>query len=69
MKRMSTDEFLTVHAPEIPPSWFKKVRERLRLFLGVNGGDVELCTRFKGGKDQWNKWEMIDPGVRDEKHP
>lgn len=67
-KRMSTDEMLAIYAPDVPVSWFKKVRERLRLFKGVNGGDVELNTRFRQGQPQWTKWEMVDLDPKNNRH-
>jgi hypothetical protein len=69
-ERMNTEEMLKIYAPEIPVSWFRKVRARLRMFIGLNGGDVELFTRFKGGKDQLTKWEMLDlPSKESSKRP
>lgn len=56
--QQTTDEFLAIHFPNVSKSWLRKVSERLGFFKKMNGGDLELHTRFKRGESQWDDWSL-----------
>jgi hypothetical protein len=52
----STDELLAIKFPGIRKSWLKRVSKKLMQLMGENGGNAELTTRFKNGRDCWDDW-------------
>ena len=56
MEKTTTDEFLALKFPGIRKSWLKRVSHKLMQLRNENGGNAELTTRFKNGRDCWDDW-------------
>jgi hypothetical protein len=63
----NTDEFLAIRFPNVRPAWLRRLNKLLGIFKGVNGGNVEITTRYRAGIDQWVDWNGRDLSD-DDKH-